>query len=62
MANAVQINVLDGNLGLQPGTNQNTILVMGCCLGNNAGGGVANTLYNFGDPVTAQLAEGRRTP
>jgi hypothetical protein len=53
MANAVQINVLDGNLGLQPGTNQNTILVMGCCLGNNAGGGVANTLYNFGDPVTA---------
>ena len=26
---------------------------MGCCLGNNAGGGLPNTLYNFGDPVTA---------
>jgi hypothetical protein len=26
---------------------------MGCCLGNNAGGGVPNTLYSFGDPVTA---------
>jgi hypothetical protein len=54
MANAVQLNVLDGNLGLQPGSNQNTVLLMGCCLGNNAGGGVPNTLYNFGDPVTAQ--------
>lgn len=54
MANPVQLNVLDGNLGLQPGTNQNTILVMGCALGNNANGGVPNTLYNFGDPVTAQ--------
>jgi hypothetical protein len=53
MANAVRVNVLDGNLGLQPGSNQNTVLLMGCCLGNNAGGGVANTLYNFGDPVTA---------
>jgi hypothetical protein len=54
MANAVQVNVLDGNLGLQQGSNQNTVLLMGCCLGNNAGGGVANTLYNFGDPVGAQ--------
>jgi hypothetical protein len=43
----------DGNLGLQPGSNQNVILLMGCCLGNNAGGGVPATLYNFGDPVTA---------
>jgi hypothetical protein len=53
MAKAVQVNVLDGNLGLTPGSNQNVILLMGCCLGNNAGGGVANTLYSFGDPVTA---------
>lgn len=53
MALPVQLNVLDGNLGLQPGSNQNTVLLMGCCLGNNAGGGVPNTLYNFGDPVTA---------
>lgn len=53
MAKAVQVNVLDGNLGLQPGSNQNTVLLMGCCLGNNAGGGLPNTLYNFGDPVTA---------
>jgi hypothetical protein len=53
MARAVQVNVLDGNLGLTPGSNQNTILVEGCCLGNNAGGGVPNTLYSFGDPVTA---------
>jgi hypothetical protein len=53
MAKAVQVNVLDGNLGLTPGSNQNVILLMGCCLGNNAGGGVSNTLYSFGDPVTA---------
>lgn len=53
MAYPVKVNVQDGNLGLQPGSNQNTVLLMGCCLGNNAGGGVPNTLYNFGDPVTA---------
>ena len=53
MARAVQVNVLDGNLGLSPGSNQNIILLMGCALGNNAGGGVPNTLYSFGDPVTA---------
>jgi len=53
MAYPVKVNVLDGNLGLQPGSNQNTILVMGCCLGNNAGGGVANTIDNLGDPVMA---------
>lgn len=54
MAKAVTVNVLDGSLGLQPGSNQNTVLLMGCCLGNNAGGGVPATLYNFGDPVTAR--------
>lgn len=53
MARAVSVTVQDGNLGLQPGSNQNVILLMGCCLGNNAGGGVPATLYNFGDPVTA---------
>lgn len=53
MAYPVKVNVLDGNLGLQPGSNQNTILVMGCCLGNNAGGGVDNTIENLGDPVMA---------
>ena len=53
MAYPVKITVLDGSLGLQPGSNQQTIAVMGCCLGNNAGGGVVNTIYNFGDPVTA---------
>ena len=53
MAYPVKLNVLDGSLGLQPGSNQQTIAVMGCCLGNNAGGGVVNTVYNFGDPVTA---------
>ena len=56
MAKPVQVNVQDGNLGLQPGSNQNVVLLMGCCLGNNAGGGVWSTptLYNYGDPVTAQ--------
>jgi len=53
MAKAVQVNVLDGQLGLQPGSNQNTIMLMGCCLGNNASGGVPNTLANIGDPITA---------
>lgn len=54
MAKAVSVTVQDGSLGLQPGSNQQTVLLMGCCLGNNAGGGVPNTLYNFGDQVTAQ--------
>ena len=53
MPQAVKLNVQDGNLGLQPGSNQQTVLCMGVCLGNNAGGGVPATLYNFGDPVTA---------
>jgi hypothetical protein len=47
----VQVNVQDGTLGLQPGSNQNSILIMGCSLG-----GTANTLYTLGDPVTATNA------
>jgi hypothetical protein len=54
MAYAVKVNVLDGNLGLQPGSNQNTILIMGCCLGNNAGGGAPLAISNLGDPVQAK--------
>lgn len=44
----VTLNVLDGNLGLQPGSNQNVMLWMGCCLN-----GTPNTMYQFGDPTTA---------
>ena len=44
----VTVNVQDGNLGLQPGSNQNVLCLMGYSLG-----GIVNTLYNFGDPVTA---------
>lgn len=44
----VSLNIVDGQLGLQPGSNQNSILVMGCSLG-----GTVNTLYTFADPVTA---------
>jgi hypothetical protein len=45
----VTVNVQDGNLGLQPGSNQNVLCLMGCSLG-----GTINTIYNFGDVVTAQ--------
>jgi hypothetical protein len=34
---------------LQPGSNQNVLCLMGC-----SSGGTINTLYNFGDTVTAQ--------
>lgn len=44
----VTVVVQDGNLGLQPGSNQNVLCLMGCSLG-----GIVNTLYNFGDTVTA---------
>lgn len=51
----VYINVLDGNLGLQPGSNEQTVLYMGCALG-----GTPRTLYTFGDVqgLTAGLAGG----
>lgn len=53
MAKPVRVNVQDGNLGLQPGSNTQIVMAMGCCLGNNAGGGLPVNVYNIGDPVTA---------
>lgn len=44
----VTVNVLDGSLGLQPGSNQGVMLYMGCSLS-----GTVNTLYSFGDATTA---------
>lgn len=44
----VSLTVLDGSLGLQPGSNQGVMLWMGCSLA-----GTANTLYSFGDSTTA---------
>jgi hypothetical protein len=45
----VQVIQQDGNLGVQPGSNTNTMLLMGCSLAGTVG-----TQYSFGDPVTAQ--------
>jgi hypothetical protein len=44
----VSVNVVDGSLGLQPGSNQGVMLYLGCSLS-----GTANTLYSFGDSTTA---------
>jgi hypothetical protein len=44
----VTLNVLDGSLGLQPGSNQQVLLWLGCSLA-----GTPNTLYSFGDTGTS---------
>lgn len=44
----VTVNQQDGNLGLQPGSNANIMLIMGCSLS-----GVVGTIYSFGEPVSA---------
>lgn len=49
MAKNVKVTQQDGNLGAQPGSNSNTMLVLGCTLG-----GVVGALYTFGDAVTAE--------
>jgi hypothetical protein len=46
-------NVLDGNLGLQPGSNSQVTLWMGCCTA-----GVPNTLATYGDIATMTTALG----
>jgi hypothetical protein len=46
-------NVLDGNLGLQPGSNSQLTLWMGCCTA-----GVVNTLATYGDIQTMTNALG----
>lgn len=43
----VVLNTLDGNLGLQPGSNQQTTLWLGCSLG-----GTINSLTTYGDAQT----------
>jgi hypothetical protein len=49
MANyGVKVTQQDGNLGLQPGSNSNTMLVMGCALS-----GIVGVIYSFGDQVSA---------
>lgn len=48
MAKNVKVTQQDGNLGLQPGSNTNTMLIMGCVLA-----GVVGVIYTFGDPVAA---------
>lgn len=47
----VTLNTLDGNLGLQPGSNSQLTLWMGCCLGP-ATGSILNTLATYGDVQT----------
>lgn len=49
MAKNVKVTQQDGNLGAQPGSNTNTMLVMGCVIG-----AVVGALYTFGDAVTAE--------
>lgn len=49
MAKNVKVTQQDGNLGVQPGSNTNTMLVLGIALG-----GVVGALYTFGDAVTAE--------
>jgi hypothetical protein len=49
MANyGVKVQQQDGNLGLQSGSNANTMLVMGCALA-----GIVGVIYSFSDPVSA---------
>lgn len=43
----VTLNVLDGNLGLQQGSNEQTQLIMGVCTA-----GTPNTMYSIGDQST----------
>lgn len=52
----VTLNTLDGNLGLQPGSNSQITLWMGCCLGPANGAAVVNTLATYGDPTTMSNA------
>lgn len=47
----VVIQVLDGNLNLQPGNNEHLMLYLGCCTL-----GTPNTLYTYGDVTTMQTA------
>jgi hypothetical protein len=49
----VTLNVLDGNLGIQPGSNERVMVVCG-----PSTGGTENTLYSFGDSTTAQTTLG----
>lgn len=44
----VKVSQQDGNLGLQPGSNTNTMLIMGCALA-----GIVGVIYTFGDSVSA---------
>ena len=49
----VSVNVLDGNLGLQPATTSQTMLWMGCCTDLTP-----NTLAYYGDSATLSSALG----
>jgi len=42
------VNQQDGNLGIQPGSNTNIMLILGCTLA-----GLTGVIYSFGDPVSA---------
>lgn len=49
----VTLNVLDGNLGLQQGSNEQVVLFLGVCTA-----GTPNTIASYGDQTTAQTALG----
>lgn len=48
MGYGVKVKQQDGNLGAQPGSNANIMLVMGCSLA-----GIVGVIYTFGDSVSA---------